>query len=274
MIRNPAVAGAFYYQDKEMLLEQIRECVNPDSKKEEACGIVVPHAGFMYSGEVAGEVYSSIEMPDTFVILGPNHTGYGKDFSIETNGIWRMPLGDVKVDSALAEEIFKHSKVLEIDEIAHQREHSIEVQIPFMQYFSDRFQIVPIAVRHYPSTDSFLDRCVEVGNAIAEAVKETNEKVVVVASTDFSHYESQQTASINDKKALDAILKLDSKKLFQEVSERDISMCGYGPVAVTITACKRLGCSKTKLVDYKTSGDVTGDYSQVVGYGGVIINAI
>lgn len=271
MIRSPAVAGAFYYYDKNMLKEQIEECINPKAKKEEACGVVVPHAGYMYSGKVAGAVYSSIEMPDSFVILGPNHTGFGKDFSMVISGVWRMPFGDVKVDSDLAENILKNSKVLEIDEMAHRNEHSIEVQLPFMQYFSDRFQIVPIAVRHYPPTDSFLEACVDAGNAIAEAIKKTNEKVVVVASTDFTHYESQETAEKNDKKALDAILALDAKRLFQEIKERDISMCGYGPVAVTITACKKLGCSKTKLVRYMTSGDVTGDYNQVVGYGGVSV---
>jgi len=271
MIRNPAVAGAFYYLDGGMLKEQVEECINKKAKKEEVSGIVVPHAGFMYSGKVAGAVYSEIQMPDTFVILGPNHTGFGKDFSLMTSGIWKMPFGDVKIDSDLAESIFKHSKFLETDFTAHQHEHSIEVQLPFMQYYSDRFQIVPIAVMHYPATENFLERCIDTGNAIAEAIKKTKEKVVVVASTDFTHYESQKTANENDRRALDAILALDAKKLFQEVNERDISMCGYGPVAVAIAACKKLGCNKTKLVKYATSGDVTGDYQQVVGYGGVSI---
>ncbi|MFH1125589.1 MAG: AmmeMemoRadiSam system protein B [Candidatus Altiarchaeota archaeon] len=272
MIRSPAVAGMFYHYERGMLREQIEECVKPNATKEEVSGIVVPHAGYVYLGKVAGAVYSGIKMPDTFVILGPNHTGYGADFSIATSGIWRMPFGEVRIDSNLAEDILKHSKVLEINELAHSKEHSIEVQLPFMQYFSESFQIVPIAVRHYPPRDQFLKACEDVGNAIAEAVKNTKEKVVVAASTDLTHYESQKTAEEKDKIALNAILALDAKKLFQEVMNRDISMCGYGPVAVTITACRKLGCTKTKLVEYMTSGDVTGDKAQVVGYGGVTIS--
>ncbi|MBM3309390.1 MAG: AmmeMemoRadiSam system protein B [Candidatus Altiarchaeales archaeon] len=271
MFRSPAVAGSFYYYDQGMLREQVESCINPKARKEQVSGIIVPHAGFMYSGKVAGAVYSEIEMPDTFVILGPNHTGFGMDFSLMSSGVWRMPFGDVRIDSILAESIFKQSKTLEIDFTAHQHEHSIEVQLPFMQYFSDRFQIVPIAVRHYPPTEPFLEKCIDVGNAIAEAVKKTKEKVVVVASTDFTHYESQKTANEKDKKALDAILSMDAARLFKEVRELDISMCGYGPVAVTLTACKKLGCGKTKPVKYMTSGDVTGDFQQVVGYGGVSI---
>ena len=271
IVRTPAVSGSFYYHDKGMLFEQVGECVNPKAKKIEACGIVVPHAGFMYSGKVAGAVYSQIKMPDTFVILGPNHTGFGGDFSLMPSGTWRMPLGDVRIDSNLAEGVVKNSRFIDLDDSAHLREHSIEVQLPFMQYFSDRFQIVPIAVRHYPPKQDFLEACIDVGNAIAEAVKGLKELVVIVASTDFTHYESQKKAEENDKSALDAILALDAKRLFKEVDERDISMCGYGPVAVMLTACIKLGCSKARLVKYMTSGDTTGDYRQVVGYGGVII---
>jgi len=271
MIRNPAVAGSFYYASKTALREQVEACLDLKAKKEDACGIVVPHAGFMYSGKVAGSVYSSIAMPDTFVILGPNHTGLGGDFSIITSGVWRMPFGDVRIDADLAESIIKHSKVLETDDMAHASEHSIEVQLPFMQYYSDAFQIVPIAVRHYPPDDSFLQACFDVGGAVAQAVKKTKEKVVVVASTDLTHYESQKTAEENDKAALGAILALNAPQLFKDVRERNISMCGYGPAAVTLTACRSLGCTKTRLVKYMTSGDVTGDRRHVVGYGGVVI---
>lgn len=270
MIRSPAVAGMFYPYDKRMLLEEVEKCI-VKSPKEMACGIVVPHAGYVYSGRVAGAVYSSIEMPDTFVILGPNHTGFGSDFSIETSGLWRMPLGDVKVDQELAVEILKHSKNIEVDDTAHVSEHSIEVQLPFMQYFSESFQIVPIVVKHYTPDEYFLKACVDVGNAIAEAVEKTKERVVIVASTDLTHYESQKTAEENDKKALDAILALDAGRLFKEVRERDISMCGYGPVAVTLTACVKLGCKKARLIKYMTSGEASGDYGRVVGYGGISI---
>ena len=254
-----------------MLMEQIAGCVNPKARREAVCGVVVPHAGFSCSGKVAGAVYSRIEMPDTFVILGPNHSGWGADFSIMTSGVWRMPLGDVRIDSELAESILKHSRLLKSDELSHRREHSIEVQVPFMQYFGEGFQIVPISVRHYLPMEPYLSACTEVGNAIAEAVKKTKQKVVVVASTDFTHYESQGTAEKKDKLALDAILALDEKRLFKEVLENEISMCGYGPAAAALTACKKLGCTKAKLVGYATSGEVTGDYQHVVGYGGVTI---
>lgn len=271
MIRSPAVAGMFYYGNSRMLVEQIEECVVKNPVKEKALGIVVPHAGYMYSGKVAGAVYSAIEMPDTFVILGPNHTGVGSDFSISTSGLWRMPMGEVKVNQDLATEILKHSRQLEADDMAHRDEHSIEVQLPFMQYFSDRFQIVPIAVKHYTPDEHFLMACVDVGDAIAQALGKTKENVVVVASTDFTHYESQKTAEENDRSALDAILALDAKRLFDEIRERDISMCGYGPVAVVLTACRKLGCTKARLVKYMTSGEVSGDYNRVVGYGSVSI---
>lgn len=272
MLRNPAVAGTFYYNDRGMLMEQVMECINPKAKKTAATGVIVPHAGFVYSGRVAGEVYSAIEMPDTFVILGPNHTGLGGDFSAMTSGVWKMPLGDVPVDSALAESILKRSKMLEIDDMAHRREHSIEVQLPFMQYFSDHIQIVPIAVKHYEPDDRFLSACTEVGRAIASAIRETKERVTLVASTDLSHYETQETAEKNDKKALDAIISLDEKKLFSEVSKNNITMCGYGPAAAVLAACRELGGRNARLVRYATSAEASGDYSQVVGYGGVIIS--
>jgi hypothetical protein len=269
MMRSPAVAGMFYPRGSDMLLEQVKACI-VKTARERACGIVVPHAGFVYSGKVAGAVYSSIEMPDTFVILGPNHTGAGSNFSIETSGSWRTPLGDVAVDEELALGILKNSKNIEVDETAHKSEHSIEVQLPFMQYFSKSFRIVPIVVKHYTPDEYFLKACIEVGDAIAHAIG-AGRRVVVVASTDFSHYESQETAEKNDKLAIDAILSLDAKRLFREVGERDISMCGYGPVAAAITSCVKLGCTKARLVKYMTSGDVSGDYGRVVGYGGVSV---
>ncbi|MFH1054897.1 MAG: AmmeMemoRadiSam system protein B [Candidatus Altiarchaeota archaeon] len=271
MIRRPAVAGQFYSGSTRGLMGEVGSCIESGVQKVDALGIVSPHAGLMYSGKVAGAVYSRINMPGTFIIIGPDHHGLGAEFSIATEGVWRTPLGDVQVDSLLAKEVYKHSKHLKVDPFAQEREHSLEVQVPFMQYFSKDFQIVPINLRHYAPDDSFLRICEDIGNSIADVVSKVNMRVTIVASTDLTHYESQDAAKKNDKAALDAILALDAKRLFKEVGDRDISMCGYAPVAAMLTACKRLGATKAELVKYMTSGDTTGDYSAVVGYGGVIV---
>jgi len=272
MIRQPAVAGQFYYHDPKMLAAQIKESLDFSVKeKVDALGCVCPHAGYVYSGKVAGAVYSRIRMPETFIILGPNHTGWGGDFSIMTEGVWKTPLGESSIDSALAKEIFRHSKFLADDPRAHQREHSIEVQLPFLQYLSGTFQFVPISVKHYVPEESFLGVCSEVADAIASAVEKLKSGCTIVASTDFTHYESQERAVEKDNAVISAILSLDAKKLFDTVGEKDVSMCGYGPVAVTILACKKLGAKKAELVKYMTSGETTGDYTQVVGYAGLVI---
>ncbi len=273
MIRDPAVAGSFYPRGKEALYMTIEEDTEKieDRKKEEVKGIVVPHAGYDYSGSVAGAVYSRIKFPDTFVILGPNHAGFGKSFSIMSKGVWNMPFEQVNIDSILAEKIFINSKHLEEDIMAHIQEHSIEVQIPFMQYFSENFQFVPIAIRHYTADEDYLKICKGIGIAIAKGIKMLNEKVVIAASSDFSHYVSREIADKNDHIAIDAILKLDEDELFKKIRESDISMCGYGPVAIMLSACKELGSTKGELIKYANSGDVTGDYDEVVGYGGIII---
>ncbi len=271
MIRDPAVAGQFYHYDPKNLNEQISECIDVNAKKEDVLGIVSPHAGYMYSGKVAGAIYSRINLPDTFVILGPNHTGLGARFSMMMDGEWRLPLGNVSVDSILAKEILINSKHLESDLMAHQSEHSIEVQIPFAQYFGKDFQIVPITMVHYAPNDDFLEICKDIGIAIARGIKNTHERVVIVASSDLTHYEPQDIANKNDKEALNAILELDEEKLFDRVGELRISMCGYGPVAAMLVACKELGAKDAELVKYMTSGDTTGDYGQVVGYGGVLV---
>jgi hypothetical protein len=252
-------------------MKEIKSLTQVNSDKASATGIVVPHAGFMYSGKVAGEVYSRIKMPDTMILLGPNHYGMGAEFSIATDGVWRTPLGETLVDALIAKEIYKRSRHLKEDEFAHVREHSLEVQLPFIQYFSPKTQIVPISLRHYQPDGMFLKICEDIGVSIAEAVAGVKASVTVAASTDFTHYAKQEIAKANDKAALDAILALDAKKLFSVVKEKDISMCGYAPVAVTIFAAKKLGAKKAELVRYMTSGDSTGDYSSVVGYGGVIM---
>ncbi len=271
MIRQAAVAGQFYSGGMKALTEEVQSHMESEAEKSDALGIICPHAGLMYSGDVAGAVYSRINPADTFIILGPNHYGVGADFSIMTDGVWVNPLGEVRVDSLLAKEIFKHTPHLEEDPFAQQREHSLEVQVPFMQHLSEDFQIVPVSVRHYAPDDGFLKVCVEIGESVADVISKVDAKVTLVASTDLTHYEKQEVAEENDRAALDAITVLDPEKLFREVRDRGISMCGYAPVAVVLAACKSLGARKGELVKYMTSGDTTGDYSSVVGYGGVII---
>jgi MEMO1 family protein len=271
MIRAPAVAGQFYSGSIAGLKAQVDGYVKKIGERVDALGVVCPHAGLMYSGMVAGAVYSRINIPDTFIMLGPNHHGLGPDFSIMTEGVWRMPFGDVRVDSLIAKEIFKNSKHLEADQFAQDREHSLEVQLPFMQYFGRDFQIVPISLRHYDADDGFLNICEDIGHGMAKALSSVRSKFTIVASTDLTHYQALDVAEENDKAALDAIVSMDVKKLFKEIREREISMCGYAPVAAMLTACRDLGASKGRLIKYATSGEVSGDYDQVVGYGGVIV---
>lgn len=271
MIRNPAVAGQFYYYDLQMLSNQITELVDLNADKKEVLGVLSPHAGYMYSGQVAGAVLSRLKIPDTFVILGPNHTGLGAEYSIFNEGIWRMPFGDVLIDSNLAKEILMNSKFLAADSFAHQREHSIEVQIPFLQYFDKKFQIVPITMSHYHPDENFLEVCGDIGSAIAAGIQKTNERVVIIASSDLTHYEPQSAAEKKDKIALDAILELNPEKLFKKIRELGISMCGFGPTASMLYACKNLGAKNSELIRYMTSGDATKDYGAVVGYAGALI---
>ena len=271
IIRNPSVAGQFYEEEGGNLLVQVKNCLENSKDKVLAKGIVTPHAGLMYSGKVAGKVWGKIRMPDTLIMIGPNHRGSGSDFTLMDDGWWNLPLGKLRIDGILSKRILTHSQHLERDDFAQDKEHSLEVQTPFIQFLSDKTEIVPIMMKHYLPDDNFLKICERIGEAIADSIIETNVKATIVASTDFSHYVPADLARENDIKALNAIVELDAEKLFQVVNENKISMCGYAAVAVMIYAVKRLGAEKGELMDYMNSGDITGDYSSVVGYGGVII---
>jgi AmmeMemoRadiSam system protein B len=266
MIRRPVVAGQFYPGTAPKLRAMIELMVKEDVTKEEVIGLVSPHAGYIYSGPVAGAVISRIKFKDTFIIMGPNHTGAGRPLSIMTEGVWQTPLGEVEIDSELAKEILASSKYLEEDDRAHTHEHSIEVQLPFLQYFKPDFKLVPMVFGH-PSGAIYK----EVGKEIAAAVKALGREVVIIASSDMTHYEPQESAQKKDTQAIGAILKLDEDELLRRVAEFDITMCGYAPAVSLIVAAKELGATKAELVKYQTSGDVTGDYSAVVGYAGIII---
>ena len=269
MTRQPVVAGQFYPAQAGKLSEMIRGMVDEKAAKEEVIGLVSPHAGYIYSGPVAGAVISRVKFKDTFIIMGPNHTGMGKPLSIVTKGTWETPLGQVEIDSELAEKILAASKHLQEDSGAHQYEHSIEVQVPFLQYFKKDVRIVPITIAH---SDAATYK--ELGKEIARSVKGLKKKVVMIASSDMSHYEPQEQAQRKDSQAIEAILKLNEDELLRRVSELNISMCGYAPTVALITAAKQLGAAGAELVRYQTSGDTTGDYSTVVGYAGIILKGM
>ncbi len=269
MIREPEVAGQFYPERPYELNSMIKGMVDQTLPKEDAIGLIAPHAGYIYSGTVTGAVISMVKFKDTFIIIGPNHTGAGKPLSIMTEGVWKTPLGDVEIDSDLAKKILHGSKYLQEDFLAHQYEHSIEVQLPFLQYFKPSVKIVPI-ILSYVGGDVYK----EIGKEIAAAIKESGRGVVIIASSDMTHYEPQEYAREKDTQAIDAILALDEDLLLKRIKGLDITMCGYAPAVCLISAAKALGTQGARLVKYQTSGDTTGDYSSVVGYAGVIFSAM
>ncbi len=266
MIRNPIVAGQFYPGSQEELRVMIKGLVDEEAEKEEAIGLVLPHAGYIYSGPVVGDVVSRVKLKETAVIIGPSHTGSGHPQSIITEGTWKTPLGDVEIDSELAKKILSSSEYMAEDSRAHNYEHSIEVQLPFLQYFKPDIKLVPI-VLGYAHGEVYR----EVGSAIAKAVKETGRETLIIASSDMNHYEEQKTTQGKDNEAIEAMLDMNENELMKRVREFNITMCGFAAAVSLIVAARELGAKRTQLVRYQTSGDITGDYSSVVGYAGIII---
>lgn len=266
MIRRSAVAGSFYAGTRERLRLQVEDLLPQGLARERAIGVVVPHAGYIYSGRVAAAVYSRVELPETFVILGPNHTGLGAGAAIMTYGQWETPLGAVHIDAELGRAILGHSSVLEEDHLGHLREHSIEVQLPFLQYCRRPFRFVPICLFSHEYA-----ACQDVGQAVAGAVREAGRGVLLVASTDMSHYISREEAGEKDRKAIDAILALDPEGLHRVVRREGISMCGFHPTTAMLVAAKALGATRADLVMYTDSGEVTRDLREVVAYAGLVI---
>ncbi len=267
MHRAPAVAGKFYPADRDGLLAEIRKHIPENGEKKSVIGIVSPHAGFMYSGDTAGAVYSRIEIPDTVILIGPNHTGEGKPVSVMTEGVWSMPMGDLPIDTELAQTICEASPVVHADSKAHRYEHSVETQLPFLQYFREAFKIVPICMMR----TRFID-CREVSRAILTEVQKIKRPVLLVASSDMTHYESHDSATEKDKKAIDRILKRDAEGLYKTVEKNHISMCGMNPVAVMLLCANEMGARRSRLVKYMTSGEVNGDRDHVVAYAGMIVD--
>jgi hypothetical protein len=268
MLRPPAVSGQFYYGSSSRLEQQVSQYLQGGTGNERAVGIMVPHAGLIYSGAVAGAVFSSIEMPRTFVMMGPNHTGLGSRIAVMDDGEWEVPTGKLRVDRKLAGRILENAQQAERDARAHTFEHSLEVQIPFIVHFSPDIAIVPIAL-----LSATYDQCIELAEAVAKAVQSVDYQVTVLASSDMSHYVPDRVARQKDKAALDRMLALDPRGLFETVVRERISMCGYLPATVMMIASKLLGATSARLAYYMTSGDVSGDYESVVGYAGVVLTA-
>ena len=266
MIRRSVAAGSFYAGTRDRLRLQVEDLVPKGATSDKAIGAVVPHAGYMYSGRVAATVYAQAEFPGTFVILGPNHTGLGAGAAIMTYGQWETPLGHVQIDHDLGKAILANSSVLEEDNLGHLREHSIEVQLPFLQYYNRPFGFVPICLFSHEYA-----ACQEVGQAVAKAVRESGKRVLIVASTDMSHYVPRDEAAVKDRKVIDAILALDPEELYRVVRREGISMCGFHPTTAMLVAAKALGATRANLVTYTDSGEVTRDLDEVVAYAGLLV---
>ena len=267
MTRPPAVAGQFYPGRAEELSSQVKSYLIPEAEKVRALALVCPHAGYVYSGHVAGAVFSSAEMPERFVILSPNHTGMGAPAAVMTQGAWQIPGAEVPIDEKLAAAVLAKSTVLEEDHRAHLREHSLEVQLPFVKELVKEPAFVPICL----STHRWED-LEEIGDAMAAAIKGYDHEVLIVASNDMSHFLPDESARRVDKLAIDRILELDPPGLLDTVKKERISMCGVAPVTAALVAAIKLGAKKTDLIKYATSGDIFGDRSQVVGYAGIRIS--
>jgi MEMO1 family protein len=266
MVRQPAVAGQFYPSDPEKLRREVESAVRSGSPKKKAIGIVSPHAGYIYSGKVAGEVYAAVDVPETVIVLGPNHHGVGERAALYPGGTWVTPLGVVPVEPRLSSLVLAHSSLVTEDALAHHYEHSLEVQLPFLQYLRPEVSIVPICLGF-----GDYESCRGLGEGLAAAVREFGRDVLIVASSDMTHYETAESAKKKDDLALTQALALNPEGLLSVCRERGITMCGVIPATVMLVAALGLGAWRGELVSYSTSGDVTGDNRQVVAYAGLAV---
>jgi len=263
----PAVAGRFYPRDAETLRRDVLQYTSQEaSSRVNAIGCIAPHAGYMYSAHVAGAVYSQIEIPNRVIVLCPNHTGMGHPLAIMTSTRWQTPLGAVPADAELGAALLQRFPALHEDSAAHRSEHAIEVQLPFLQMLQPKLTFLPIAVG--TSEFSVLQ---ELGEKVAEVISGHSDKILIIASSDMNHYESDAITRVKDHKAIDRVLALDARGLWDVVMNEDISMCGFGPSVALLTAARKLGAGSATLVKYATSGDVSGDRDMVVGYAGIIV---
>jgi len=270
ILRHPAVAGRFYPRDPEDLRTEAQGYLSQSSSLSQApvraIGCIAPHAGYMYSGHVAGAVFARVEIPRRCIVLCPNHTGMGRALAIVSEGAWETPLGEVPIDGELAAALKQYLPALQEDPAAHRAEHAAEVELPFLQLRQPQLRFVPIAV----GTGQF-EPLELLGTALADVVSKTGDSVLIVASSDMNHYEADTVTRVKDHRALDRILALDPRGLYDVVTHQDISMCGFGPAVAMLTAARQLGAKSAELVKYATSGDVSGDRDRVVGYAGVAV---
>jgi AmmeMemoRadiSam system protein B len=268
--RPPAVAGRFYPGDRRALERELDRCLRQETPSEpafaRALGCVVPHAGYVYSGAVAGAVYRRLPQRARFLILGPNHFGRGEPLALMSEGVWLTPLGRATIDRELARALRRHAPLLADDPVAHAAEHSLEVQIPFLQRLYPAFIFVPIAIGvvHYAALEAL-------GHGVAQSISGLKDRPLIVASSDMNHYEPDALTRAKDHEAIEQILALDPQGLWDVIHRRDISMCGYGPVVAMLTAVRDLGARQATLVRYATSADASGDTSAVVGYAGIVV---
>jgi AmmeMemoRadiSam system protein B len=267
MVRPPAVAGRFYPGNPETLSRMLAGFVDASCPRRRALGIVVPHAGYVYSGAVAGAVYSRVQIPSRAIVLCPNHSGMGVPLAIMRRGAWETPLGQLQIDDEMCDALMAADPDLEDDMIAHRLEHALEVQLPFLQFIEGAgVRFVPITVGTSRWED--LER---LGKAIGDTVARVDSTALIIASSDMNHYESDALTRVKDAKAIDPMLKLDARALYETVLRERISMCGFGPATAMIVAARSLGATRAELVRYATSGDVSRDFDRVVGYAGIFV---
>lgn len=264
-MRQPAVAGQFYPLRPEYLEKELKRCFEGlEVRERNVLGAVCPHAGYTYSGKVAAHAYAALPKADTYVLFGPNHTGYGSPVSVSTE-TWKTPLGPVESDLELARGFL--GSIADLEELGHMYEHSIEVQLPFLQYrFGRGFKILPICMGMQDE-----ETALEVGNLAADLVSRSGKKAVFIASSDFTHYQPAELARETDLDVIDAVLEMDVPSMYARLRRRNASICGYGPIAAMLTASKKLGGSRASLLKYANSGDVSGDKDAVVGYAAIIV---
>ncbi|MGO8793505.1 MAG: AmmeMemoRadiSam system protein B [Candidatus Sulfotelmatobacter sp.] len=267
LVRHPAVAGRFYPRDEKSLRQDVNSYIShPPTHTTKALACMAPHAGYMYSGHVAGAVFAAIEIPQLCLVLCPNHTGFGHALAIMSEGAWQTPLGNIPIDERFAAALKQRCPILVEDSDAHRSEHAIEVELPFLQTRQPKLNFVPIAL----GTRRF-ELLKQLGEAIAETIALHSAPVLIVASSDMNHYESDAVTRIKDQSAIAPILALDARALYDAVTQNNVSMCGFGPAVAMLTAVRKLGAKSAKLIKYATSGDVSGDLDMVVGYAGIVI---
>ena len=266
MRRSPVVANQFYPGDPRILRNTLADLIPEGTTvKRNALAVISPHAGYIYSGGVAGETFAAVNVPEDVIILGPNHHGHGAPIALMAEGEWEMPLGRVPINNELAQLII--DPVIARDELAHRFEHSLEVQIPFLQMLQKNLSIVPLVISHVP-----FSHCLAAGKAIAAAIKKYRKPVLLVASTDMTHYEPRVSASRKDHLALEHVKKLDPQGLYDTVLGQKISMCGIMPTTIVLIAALELGANQAQLIRYTDSGEASGDTDHVVGYAGLVVD--